>query len=357
MQIAKNYSVISKINSLAEINELNMSLSEIFLSIIGTYDDDFISEIKKSGNFKENFLLSIADILDIDLSSKENLYIWKNYIEQNINEINPDIYLNNDYYKEIKISNTQVNGYQLIVDHYEPYEIFSLKDIYVVNNIEKTSLGYFSKKFPFICLSKNNVTWMSVTPNEIETMKDDIAKVTGSVLIYGLGIGYFAFMASNKKDVKEITIIENDQNIIDLFTKQILPQFKNKQKITIVKADAKKYQIPGNRYNYIYIDLWHNAEDGIELFLYFKNIEKNYKSSQFLFWLESSFYALLRRAFITLLSEQIDNKNKYDYSIENNIFDKLVNMYYFKTKNLIIDNPSNVDELIQNENLLKLLIG
>lgn len=44
---------------------------------------------------------------------------------------------------------------------------------------------------------------MTVTPNEIETMKPVIDKAFGRVLTYGLRVGYYVFMVSEKEDFDE----------------------------------------------------------------------------------------------------------------------------------------------------------
>ena len=55
---------------------------------------------------------------------------------------------------------------------------------------------------------------MSTIPHEINTMKKDIDIVKNNVLVLGLGIGYFSYLISNKASVKNITILENDEEII-----------------------------------------------------------------------------------------------------------------------------------------------
>ena len=85
-----------------------------------------------------------------------------------------------------------------------------LKDI----NEEVTSLGYFEHDYSYISLTQNKVIWMSLSPYEIETMKEDILNAKGNVLTYGLGIGYFAYMCSLKDEVETVTIVEKDKNII-----------------------------------------------------------------------------------------------------------------------------------------------
>ena len=77
--------------------------------------------------------------------------------------------------------------------------------------------------------------------------------------------------------------IEKDQNIIDLFTKYILPQYKYKNKIKIINEDALKYKY-NNEYDYVFVDIWHDPSDGVELYKQMKELEKpNVKYS---YWIE-----------------------------------------------------------------------
>ena len=111
---------------------------------------------------------------------------------------------------------------------------------------------------------------MAIKPNEIETMKKPIADAFGNVLVCGLGLGYYAYMISNKDTVNSITIIEKDQRVIKLFNDYILPQFENGHKIRIVNDDALIYlkeKAPKIEYDFIFVDLWHDASDGVELYI------------------------------------------------------------------------------------------
>jgi spermidine synthase len=101
---------------------------------------------------------------------------------------------------------------------------------------------------------------MSITPNEIETMKGPIDKALGNVLTFGLGLGYYAYMTSQKDNVESITVVESNEDVIDLFNKCVLPQFGNAQKkIKIIKADAFEYAqnyIYNGKYDFVFTDLW-----------------------------------------------------------------------------------------------------
>ena len=114
---------------------------------------------------------------------------------------------------------------------------------------------------------------MSLNPNEINTMEKDIKKATGKVLTFGLGLGYFQFMCSLKEDVKEITIIEKDPNIIALFKQFILPFFAHRNKIKIIQIDAFDFMENkfDNSYDFVYVDIWHTPNDGLLPFIKFKN--------------------------------------------------------------------------------------
>ena len=63
----------------------------------------------------------------------------------------------------------------------------------------------------------------------------------GNVLTFGLGLGYYAYMVSEKESVESVTIVEMNEDVIQLFKKYVLPQFKNAEKIKIIKADAFEY--------------------------------------------------------------------------------------------------------------------
>ena len=95
-------------------------------------------------------------------------------------------------------------GYQ----SYDAYECFIYDDIDVLDNMrEIPKIGYFTEEFSFPTVFEDGVEWMAIKPNEIETMKPHIEKMSGDVCVFGLGIGYFAYMVSEKKDVKSVTVV------------------------------------------------------------------------------------------------------------------------------------------------------
>lgn len=352
MKILENQKLIDRINELNDLNNFNMSMSELFLSFID--NKDFSNLIKNSNT--SNLIKLIKSNYDLEFDSKESEDLFNKEIKSSISILDPNKYLNNPFLKNITIKNVIMYGYELKHDHYKPFELFALDDISIDTDfVEHTKLGYFKADYHFYALNQKNVTWMSIIPNEIETMSKPIKEAFGNVLVLGLGIGYYPYMISLKNEVKKITIIEKDSTIIKLFKEQIFAQFPYPQKIEIIEGDAIDYLNKSGLFNYVFSDLWHNAEDGIFLYLNLKQHE--IKNVHYSYWLEASFIALLRRAFITLIYEQSLGFEQDKYNESKTTFDKLINLYYKKTEGLILSSVDQLNKLLENENLIRLIIG
>ena len=351
------------LETLLDTNEMNLSISDMLTALVGARDITDKKEIEslvKSSHYQEKdiFMSRVAEYLDFDLSFEDNEEIFEKYIADIIEPLDISKYLNNPYYQLFKDLKVKDKDYELVTDKYVPYELFAYQDMSTFEGtyIEKNSLGYFKDEYPFLALNKRDVTWMSVTPNEIETMEASINQVKGDVVVFGLGLGYFAFMASLKPEVKKITIIENDKNVISLFNKYIYPKFPHKEKIEIKCMDALEYINSQVSADYAFVDLWHDPYDGLELFLKFKAIE-NKSNCKFLYWLESSFYLLLRRCMLSLIAEQLEGYNDANYKISENVNDKIINKYYFTTKNLTISSRADLSNLLSDKTLIDLLLN
>ncbi len=101
-------------------------------------------------------------------------------------------------------------------------------------------------------LNAEDGVWMSDTPFEFETTKNAINNSKGDVLECGIGIGMFVLYASKRDQVKSITIIEQEKDVIDL----VYPVVKNK-KTSVIKEDAIEFIKTTNRkFDFIHIDIW-----------------------------------------------------------------------------------------------------
>jgi len=94
---------------------------------------------------------------------------------------------------------------------------------------------------------------MSDTFMEKETQVDVIENAHGDVLIAGLGIGMVLLAIQNKPTVSSVTVVEKEQEIIDL----IKPQLPLNKKVTIVCSDIFNY-VPQQKFDTIYFDIWDN---------------------------------------------------------------------------------------------------
>ncbi|MBR1951862.1 MAG: hypothetical protein IKA32_04760 [Lentisphaeria bacterium] len=96
---------------------------------------------------------------------------------------------------------------------------------------------------------------MSNTPAEIGGHMEFYHAATGRVMIGGLGIGMILEAVLKKPEVTSITVIEKEQEIIDL----VSPFYANEEKIKIVCGDVfspQDYLAPGTKFDRLYFDIW-----------------------------------------------------------------------------------------------------
>lgn len=348
-------SLQSKINEIISDNNININVADLLVTAFSYTDifnvDEIKQYIKEGLNEKEAMMEIFTEFFDIDYRQKENEEVMDEFILNNLVKLNDEDFINNEYVKAIT-STGKLGKYTLRYIDYKPYQLFPYDDIILNKSKEMSRIGYFDHQFSYLALCENNNIWMSLNPNEITTMKPYISKAKGNVLVLGLGMGYVPFMMAIKNEVKSITIIEKDPEIISLFKSLIWPNFKSKDKFKIIQEDAIKYMQTNNvKYDYVFADLWHDALDGLSLFV---NLKRN--SIDIDCWLQESMYALLRRCMITLLEETLLNMDEQNYKHAKNYTDKVINKYYQKTKNLILNNENDLFNLLDKKTLLNLLI-
>ncbi len=269
-------------------NENNFRVLRLLSSYLNNNENAIntrlISKIMKIGiSEQEAFMLLLVSFLGID----EEKELIDKYFKRMIHRQDYHEYENNPYYKNIKLTKHKLYNWEIKNDCYKAYEAFVCDDFIYDKDLVIPQIGYFSKPFYFPAIFQDGRLWMSVTPNEINTMEKPIKEAFGNVLTFGLGLGYFAYMASLKEEVKSITIIETSQVVIDIFNKYIFNQFKYKEKIKIIKMDAFSYlnQFTNLSYDYAFVDIYHDASDGKEIYLRFKPYEEKYPNIRFSYWI------------------------------------------------------------------------
>ena len=271
------------------------SLMSNYLNNYSTYITKAdIDEVKtKNMSAEQAFSIILANGIGLDILDKNtDRDFYNKYFTKMVKRLKTNDYKENEYYKNIINPKIKQDNIEFKYEYYKPYEGF------VFNDIEKDlegrmypQVGFFEEHFRYPAILENGRIWMTVTPNEIETMKSPIEKAHGKVLTLGLGLGYYQYMISNKTNVDEIYIIDKNETIINLFKKYILPQFQNKDKIKIIHADAFEFlKNDMNKYNFnfVFSDLWHDVSDGVDMYLDIKNYEKLYPNINFEYWIEKS---------------------------------------------------------------------
>lgn len=215
-----------------------------------------------------------------------------------VRKLDSQEYKTNPYYMHLRIPQVRFGDWELKYEKYIPYEAFVCNEIVLDEDFKEIpQIGFFDTEFSFPAVMQNNNEWMAIKPNEVETMQRAIELATGCVVTFGLGLGYYAYMVSEKSAVESVTIIEKDSVVISLFKTYILPQFPGKQKVTIIQADAFEYaihQMPVRKYNYAFVDLWYDVLDGYPLYLEMKKLESLSPETTFLYWIEDSLLSHMR---------------------------------------------------------------
>lgn len=101
-------------------------------------------------------------------------------------------------------------------------------------------------------------TWMSLTAHEIESQEPACLFAKGHTVIMGLGMGWIALNAAMNPQVRKITVVELDQDVISLFNEtgvlqQIAPEIQ--AKISIVQANALNW-LPAGPVDFLFADIW-----------------------------------------------------------------------------------------------------
>ena len=263
-----------------------------------------------------SYAMFLANVFTEDEKLANDLL--KKYYLKSVKRLNEQEYYQNPYYKNIKIPNKTIDKWTLGYQKYKSYEAFIRDDLIIDGYREIPSIGYFDKTFSFPTVFENGVEWMAIKPNEIETMKQSIKEAKGNVLVYGLGLGYYAYMISLKNEVSNITIIERDESVIKLFNEYILSQFENKDKIRIIQCDAFEYAekvAKNHTYTYVFVDLWHDVSDGTEMYMKMKKLEKHLSNATFSYWIEKSILSTIRPQIFDTLYTNI-KENKLQKSLE-----------------------------------------
>ena len=267
------------------------------------------------------------------------------------NELNPVDITNLPYYKLLmSLEEKRFGKIRFFTRRYAPYEVFLSKEQYYDEGLGTSvlPLGYYKEGLSFPAVEKKGRVWMSLIPHEIETMKEPIAKAKGSVLVLGIGLGYYAYEVSNKEDVTRVTLVENDPEVIAFFKDALLPHFPHKEKIEIIEGDGIAYMASKqSQYDFAFVDIYHNEEDGLPLYL--RLLSK--QAIPTTYWIESSLLLYFRRYLIAFLQEQYEGYTAADYQNEDGFDNSLFAHLYRLTKQISIESEEDLENFLSADNV------
>lgn len=277
----------------------------------------------------------------------------KKAIRWDTNLIDINEYLHNPYIKVLNNLFFKEDGWELKQKTLKAYSLFPYEEEYHfgANSILKMSLGFFDQDYTYPTISLFDREWMSLNPFEIRTMQIPLQIAKGKVLTLGLGLGYFAFMADIKEDVKEVHIVEMDLELIKLFNKYLLPLFPHPEKIHIHKAEAIDFvsHLKDREYDFIFSDLWHDVSDGLPLYIKLKHHLDKFTFTKRMYWIEGSIVTFFRSLLIGLMSNE--------YYQNNNDIDSLQIILKNELENHVFTNSCDLDSLLSIKGLNNLILS
>ena len=238
---------------------------------------------------EEAYSLLLASALGLQIYENDaDFTLYSRYFPHMVQKQDQSRFRNNLYLRTIRIPEKSRGPWTLTHQCYKPYEAFVCNDcIMLPDGRVIPQIGFFTEEFRYPCVLEDGREWMLITPNEIHTMEDAIRNAHGHVLTYGLGMGYFAFMAGMRAAVADVTVVERDTRVIELFKEEILPQFPCRDKLRIVCDDAYRFaQTDARGYDYIFADIWHDPSDGLAAYKRLKSCETNAPGADFAYWIE-----------------------------------------------------------------------
>lgn len=192
--------------------------------------------------------------------------------------------------------------------------------------------------FETIYLYQNKKAWMLDAPSESLTNDPYASKAKGRVLTFGLGIGYFLYMALINPNVQEVTVVEKAPELIAMFKKVLFPQFPQNKKVNFICGDAYKLFNASfcQKYDYIYVDIWQSNNDGL---IAIERLLKNYfpPLEKVDFWLEDSCQQIIWHLIFHYFCAIFENKEVKVAKQYRYLMRKIEN--YFASCDVVITRP------------------
>lgn len=111
--------------------------------------------------------------------------------------------------------------------------------------------------------------WMSLTPNEVLTLRGQVKRSKGDVAMAGLGLGWTAKKVLQRSVVDKLTVYEIDNHVIETFGESLQQEFGDRIQIVNVSA----YDAPWIDHGMGLWDIWQDMS-GARVDSRFKTIQR-----------------------------------------------------------------------------------
>jgi spermidine synthase len=111
-----------------------------------------------------------------------------------------------------------------------------------------------------LTIKKGNVTVDTIYSfEEDKSYASIVKKMKGDVLVLGLGFGKSILEACASSNVKSVTVVEIESDVIDIFWAVHRKEFKGVKKLRVINKDALEYE--NTKFTTVFIDIIHDVRD------------------------------------------------------------------------------------------------
>ncbi len=269
-------------------------------------------------------------------------------------------YIKNPYTTNIRFDDLSQTAFKYTQETIEAHTLFSVSSIIDDENRELNDwmmLRAMDEPYQATFLWQDDEVWMLDAPSEMNTIEPYARKAKGKVLTFGLGIGFYVYMALLNEDVESVTVVEHSKEVIHLFNTVLRLQFPSNKEITIIQGDAFDYfnEQTLNQYDSVFVDIWQSNDDG--LILIEKLLEQYFPPYEKVdFWIESSCMEIMHALVFMVLKGILENKA---YKNKDPMLNRIVGKinHALQQSDEEVDNVTRLKELMYEPRFLRAILS
>ena len=302
----------------------NFKVTQLYAKYLERYPEviteEMVNTLTEDGKItrEEAIVALLSEIFALDFGNAEDRRIIRDYLTKSVRLLDKNRYVHNPYYKNVNPEPLIDGNWEIRWEEYKPYQAVICDDMIITEDFtEIPPLGFFTESFRFPAILEGGNEWMTLTPVDLDTCDEAIEMARGRVVTFGLGLGYYAYMVSEKPEVESVTVVELSKEVIELFKKHLLPKMPNADKIKIVNCDAFEYAekvMPGEHFDLAFVDTWRDASDGAPMYKKMKALERYSPNTKFLYWIENFLISRLRAEAVSEL--MCDDTKDFEQTIK-----------------------------------------